>query len=81
MAGFPWNGGEVKAREDARPPGGLAFEGFDEGRDGTIERVGDGAEQFSLTAEDLAVGGDGLGAGEQDVSLHAGGGLRQPIEG
>jgi hypothetical protein len=49
--------------------------------DGTIERVGDGAEQFSLARKDLAIGGDGLGASEQHISFHAGSGLGEPVEG
>src|ERR1035437_9867318 len=44
-----------------------AFQGFDERRDRTIERIRDGTEQLCFAVEDLDVGRDGLGAGEQDI--------------
>ena len=59
----------------------LAFQGFDEGRDRAIESIRDGMEQLGFAIEDLAVGSDGLGAGEQDITFRAGGSLGEPIKG
>ena len=57
----------------------LAFQGLDEGRDGTIEGIRDGAEQGGFAVEDLAVRGDGLGAGEQEIAFRGGGAQHQRL--
>ena len=36
---------------------------FDEGRDGAVEDVGDGAEEFGFARTDFVVSSDGVGAG------------------
>ena len=59
---------------------GLAFECLDERRDGAVERGGNGPEQLGFAVVNLAVSGDGLGAGEQDIPFHAGSGLSEPVE-
>jgi hypothetical protein len=43
--------------------------------------IRDGAEKFGFEVEDLAVGGDSLGASEQHIALHAGGSLGEPVKG
>ena len=46
-----------------------------EGRDGAIQGVGDGAEHFGLGFANKTVGGDGLGASVENVLFDLRGGL------
>ncbi len=54
---------------------------WDERREGAVEGVGDGAEEFGFGFQDEAVGGNGLSAGVEDVLFDLRGGQGKAVQG
>jgi hypothetical protein len=54
---------------------------LEEWRDRTIQRIGDGAEDFGFAGLDDGVEGDGLDTGGEDILLYLRDGLGEAVEG